>query len=243
MNQLPGREDMVASVRGALSAMRRAVASEDKVAKRAAAWIGRMPVKARRGALSDPSPGSPPKMPNPAEVLAEARARASKVTAITAGVGAWRETAALYGKHRQGESVTAGMVWDSTKRVGQRAFEAGRAANRRTLTVVGLNTAARVVAWQSARRAGDSAVWKAIHATSSKLAGRAGHVMVAVDVFVTMRADMVRFKQGELSDEDFYRNCALTGVSVLAPMVGATAGPLGATAGMIVSISAGMARK
>ncbi len=238
-----GEQSVVASVKGALGAARKAARAEEALTRKAAAWIGGLSERARQSALSDPAPVAPPRLPSPAEVLDEARRRASKVGAVTAAVAAWSETATLYSKHRHGDPVTAGDVWRSTRKVGQRAMDASRAANRRYLTIVGIDTTARVVAWQSARRAAASPVWKAIHFTSSRVAGRAGVILMAADVFMAMRSDLDRYKRGELSREDFNRNCALTGVSILAPVVGASAGPLGATAGLAVSIGAGMARR
>jgi len=243
MAKLPDRQRVAKSVGTALRKMRVAISEDKRVAREAASWLARLQAEAQRGVSSGVKREAPPKPPNPATVLKEARERAARVTKITAAVGAWRETAALYERHKRGESVGPGMLWDSTKRVGRGALDAGRATNRRYITVVGLNTAAKVVAWKSAGRAAQSPIWKAIHFTSSRVAGRAGHAMVAMDVFVTLRSDLERMKSGDLSEEDFFRNCALTGVSILAPVVGASAGPLTATAGMVVSVGAGMARK
>ena len=221
----------------------KAMKAEVIAARQTAAWVDALPKRARRAVLADPEPGPAPDLPNPAQIMAEARKRATRVAAVTAGVTTWRETADLYRKYRSGEEITAASLWGGAQRVGQRTAAASKAANRRYLTVVALNTAAKVVAWQSAGRAATSPVWKVIHVGSKKLAGRAGLVLTAVDVFVTMRNDLERFRGGELDEDDFMRNCALTGVTLLAPMVGASAGPVGATVGLGVAIGAGMARK
>ncbi len=235
--------DVADSIKNALGKARRAAAAQKDAANRTGTWIEALPSKARKWPLADPSPGTPPELPNPAEVLAQARKKASQVGAITAGVATWRESADLYRRYQSGESLTLGTLWDSTRRVGKSAAAASQAASRRHMVTVGLNSVAKVVAWQTARRAGDNALWKVIHNTSKKLSGRAGLVLMAVDVYKTMQSDLDRYRDGQLSQDEFYRNCALTGVGVAAPLVGSTAGPVGTTVGIAVAVSAGMMRK
>lgn len=239
----PSTSDDAPAWRSALSALRLGALAEAKVAQKAAETIHALPRLAKNGAWSDPDAGPPPTLPNPQEILRESRQRALRVGAVTAGVGAWKESWDLYQQYKAGEPVGAKQVWGATSRVGRRSLLAYMSTQRRHLLVVGLDTAARVLAWQSARRAGQSLAWRALHKVSKNVAGRASLVILGVEVFQTMWGDLRRYREGELSEQDFYRNCALTGVSLAAPIAGSMAGPVGGTVGLAVSIGAGMLRK
>lgn len=228
---------------GALSSLRSALDAERQHAQQAARWVEGLPARVRRSPLADPDPGPPPQMPDMQAVMAEARQKALKVGAVTAGVATWKEAYDLYIDYQQGEPVTPGKVWRATKRVGQRGMAASRATSRRHITIVSLDTAARVLAWQSARRASRSAAWKAVYVVSKNLAGRVGTVMMAAEVFQAMRLDLLRYREGKLEERNFYRNCVLTGVAVAAPMAGASLGPVGGTVGLAMAVGAGMMRK
>lgn len=226
------------------AAVREGDASPVKAIQRASTMMRHAGARMRSWAGGHRSQESASKPPtNPLDVLAQARKRASKVAMVTAGVATWKESAELYQRYQSGELITWGTLWQSAQRVGHRSMAASRGTNRRIITVAALNAAARLVARQTAGRIGDNIGWKVIHVTSKRLAGRAGHVLLAVDVFKTMKSDVDRFRDGKLSHENFYRNCVLTGVGIAAPMVGAAAGPGGATVGMVVAVSAGMMRK
>lgn len=243
MKMLPGRPQLGNSLKLALTKAAAVARAERQLAEATARRISGLPAQARRWPLADPDPGPPPRMPDPTEVMAEARRKAARVGTVTAGVATWREASTLYRRYRQGEALGADDLWRSTVRIGQRTMAASQGASRRHLSIVGLDALVRVVAWQSARRAGRSVIWRAIHATSRRLVGRVGVVLMAVDVFKSMHSDMSRYREGRLEQDDLYRNMALTGVSVVAPLVGASAGPLGATVGLAVSIGASMARR
>lgn len=220
------------------------VAPPARAMQRASTMMRQAGAQVRQWTGARRAQGPSPKPPtNPLEVLAQARKRASKVAMVTAGVATWRESAELYQRYQSGELITWGSLWQSARRVGRRSSAASRGTSRRIITVAALNAAARLVARQTAGRVGENIGWKVVHVASKRLAGRAGHVLMAVDVFKTMKSDVDRFRGGKLSHENFYRNCVLTGVGIAAPMVGAAAGPGGATVGMVVAVSAGMMRK
>jgi hypothetical protein len=239
----PGEEQAQIPWRGALGALRQSLSDERQRALYAARWVESLPRRAQESPLADPDPGPPPAPPDMQEILAQARARALKVGAVTAGVAVWKESWDLYQKYQQGEPITTRKVFDATVRVGRRGLAAGDAASRRYVTIVSLDSVARVLAWQSARRASKSAAWKLVHVVSKNLAGRMGAVLMAAEVFQAMRRDIARYRDGDLSEQDLYRNCALTGVSIAAPLLGAAAGPVGGTVGLAVSVGAGMLRK
>jgi len=182
-------------------------------------------------------------MPDLRKVMADARAKSLKVGGITAGVVAWTETSKRYREYQAGDPITFGKVWTSTVEVGKRGWTASRAASRRHLSVVALDTAAQVIAWRTARRAAGSSAWKIVHVVSKSVAGNAGRIFLATEIFSAMSSDMRRYRQGDLPQQDFYRNVALTGVAVVAPALGTPLGPIGTTAGLTVAITAGMLRK
>ncbi len=239
----PSKSTSRGSLRKNLATLHRSFKEEAQAARNQAQRIGALASRAKAHPLADSDPGPPPSLPDMQEVLREAKLRASKIGAITAGVGAWKESYDLYTSYKAGESITARKVASSAMKVGRRSLQASRSASQRHMTIVSLDTLAKVVAWQSARRASRSITWKALHLVSSKVAGRAGTVMMAVEVFKTMRNDIVRFQDGDLTERDFYINCTLTGVSIVAPVAGASAGPVGGTVGIAVAIGAGMMRK
>ena len=112
------------------------------------------------------------------------------------------------------------------------------------MLVTGLDSLAKVVAWQSAKSAKDSVVARAVHGIAKRFAGKANIAVSGVEIFLTMHRDIRRFRKGELSQPDFYRNCALTSVGVAAPLAGgAIGGPLGATLGAAVAVGAGMMKR
>ena len=233
----------VRSLRAAVGAAQRVVQAEAIAIRRTADWVRALPAKARRLPLADPSPGPPPPMPDLRQVMADARRSSLRVGGITAGLSAWKESVQRYREYKAGEPITFGKVWESTVRVGLRSLQAGQFASRRHLAVVGLNSLARVVAWQSARRAAKSSLWKFVFKVSNGVAGNAARIFLAVTVFRAMSSDIQRYREGDLSENDFYRNCALTGLWAAAPAVGASMGPAGATAGLVVAVGAGMMRK
>jgi len=207
-------------------------------------FVQSMPARAAAGPFAAADPGPPPEMPDPQAVLDQARRNAVKIGTITAGVVAWKEAFDLYGAYRRGQPLTRFVVWSATKRVGGRAFAAASYAGRRHLTVVTLDSAARVIAWQAARRASKSGFARAVHVVARRFAGRASIAVAGVEIFMVMHKDIKRFRSGDLQPQDFYRNCALTGVSIAAPLAGgALGGPIGATVGTVVAVGAGMYRK
>jgi hypothetical protein len=144
----------------------------------------------------------------------------------------------------RGEPINGTVVWNATKRAGQSGLSAAMYASRRHLLVTGLDTVAGMVAYNSARRAHKSALHKVLFAVSHRLAGRANVAVAGVEIFLVMRRDIVRYRSGELDQRAFVTNCALTGVSLVAPSAGtAIAGPVGGTVGLAVSIGAGMLKK
>lgn len=231
------------SLRAAVSHAGRTVARERTHTQRAVAWMRSLPGRARNAPLADPDPGPPPQMPDLRQVMADARQKSLKVGGIALGVAAWMETAERYREYKSGDPMTFGKVWKSTVKVGLRGWQASQAASRRHISIVAVDAAARVVAWQAARRAANSGAWRIVYKVSKGVAGNAGRVFLAVDIFTTMAKDIRRYREGDLAEKDFYRNVALTGVSVAAPTLGSSLGPVGATAGLTVAIAAGMMRK
>jgi len=192
--------------------------------------------------LGEPIP--PPKPLDPNLVMEEARRQAIHLGTIAVGIATWRESATLYRAFVRGQSINATAVWTSARRVGHSGMGAAMYASRRYMTVTGLDTVARLVAYNSARKAHKSALHKVLFAVSHRFAGKASVAVAGVEIFRGMHRDLVRFRDGELSQRTFVTNCALTGVSVMAPTAGGSiAGPAGATVGFAVSIGARMLKK
>ncbi len=231
------------SLRAAMTQVGPHVARERTQTERAVAWMRSLPARARTAPLADPDPGPPPAMPDLRQVMMDARQKSLKVGGIALGVAAWMETFKVYEEYKSGDPITFGKVWKSTVRVTMRGWSASQSASRRHISIVAVDAAARVVAWQAARRAAKSSTWRIVHVISKGVAGNAGRIFLAVDVFTTMAKDIRRYREGDLAENDFYRNVALTGVAVAAPTLGSSLGPVGATAGLTVAIAAGMMRK
>jgi hypothetical protein len=153
------------------------------------------------------------------------------------------ETSKRYREYQEGDPITAGKVWNSTVEVSKKGWGASRAASRRHITIVAVDTTARVLAWQSAKRATKSSAWKIVHVVSKRVAGNAGRIFMVAEVFGATSNDVRRYREGELLETDFYRNLALTGIAIAAPALGAPLGPVGATAGLTIAVTAGMLRK
>lgn len=221
----------------------RALSDARNAQRHLASSLPRVQVPDRRN--PDPNdPGPPPKLPDHNQVMDEAKQRALRAAALVGGVAAAKEAVDLYRAHQQGDPVDRTIIWASAKRVGAQAFASANYASKRYLFVSGLDSAARLVAWQTAHRASRSTAARALHFVSSRLVGRASIAFTAAETFIVTARDIRRFNQGELSRQDFYRNCALTGVSIAAPLAGgALGGPLGATVGSVVSVGAIMHRK
>ena len=231
------------SLRAAISQVGRSVARERTHTERAVAWMRSFPARARRAPLADPSPGPPPAMPDLRQVMMDARRQSLRVGGVALGVSAWMETFKRYQEYQAGDPITFGKVWKSTVHVGMTGLRVGQAASRRHISIVAVDAAARVVAWQAARRAARSSTWRIVLVISKGVAGNAGRVFMAVDIFTTMSKDIRRYRNGDLEENEFYRNVALTGVAMAAPALGSSLGPVGATAGLTVAIAAGLMRK
>ena len=196
-------------------------------------------------ALARPADNTPaPNLPDLQNAMRQAKLRAARVGRLTAGIQTWRELVTLYRDAQEGHPITGRKVWTAFQSVSKAGSMAASATWKRHLTVITLDAAASLIAHKTADKAAESAIARALHLVSKRLAGRAAIALTAFDTFRMMQRDIKRFNGGELSRDDFYRNCALTGVGVAAPLAGsALAGPAGATAGMAISISAGMLRR
>lgn len=216
------------------------------------------PVETLRGALTAPASAQlsataltrpadstpPPELPAIQDVLAKAQASASKVGSITSSLATWREAVALYREVQAGERVTAMRLFKGARRISITGSNAASSAWRRSVMVAGLNSAAEVVAWKTAEKAKDDVLARILHQSAKAVAGRAGYVLMTADVLKSMHRDLKRYNDGSLSQEDLYRNLALTGVGVAAPLAGsAIGGPAGATAGLTVAIGASMLKR
>ncbi|MBH25848.1 MAG: hypothetical protein CMH57_15685 [Myxococcales bacterium] len=200
-------------------------------------------VRARINEVAAPSE-PPPEIPDLQEVLAKAQQTAQKIGRIRAGLQIGREAIIMYRDALRGQPITGRKVWGAFRRVSRASTRSASAAWRRSIHIVALDTAARVIAWRTADAAREQVIARAIHGVSKRLAGRAAYALTAVDTFKVMHRDIKRYNTGELSQDDFYINCALTGVSLAAPVAGsAIAGPPGATVGLVVSMGAGMLKR